>query len=119
MTRDTYAALQAKIQKEIARLKKQAQALQARQRPPVIASIVKSMREYDISPEEITTAYNKKNPVRTATRTKSAPAAKRTVPAKYKDPQSGATWSGRGKAPRWIRDAETEGKSRDQFLIQP
>ncbi|WP_397476174.1 H-NS family nucleoid-associated regulatory protein [Pusillimonas sp.] len=118
MTRDTYAALQLKIQKEITRLQKQAQALQAKQRTPVIASIVRSMREYDISPEEITAAYNKKKTGRTGT-TRPASAVKRTVPPKYKNPQTGATWTGRGKAPRWVSDAEAEGKSREQFLIKP
>ena len=34
------------------------------------------------------------------------------VAAKYKDPISGATWSGRGKAPRWI-----EGKDRSQYAV--
>ncbi len=35
-----------------------------------------------------------------------------TVAPKYKDPVTGATWTGRGKPPRWIAD-----KERDQFLI--
>ena len=35
-----------------------------------------------------------------------------SVAPKYKDPISGATWSGRGKAPKWI-----EGKDRTQFVI--
>lgn len=34
------------------------------------------------------------------------------VAAKYRDPQTGATWTGRGKPPQWIA-----GKDRDQFLI--
>lgn len=34
------------------------------------------------------------------------------VTPKYKDPISGATWSGRGIAPKWI-----EGKDRTQFAI--
>ena len=34
------------------------------------------------------------------------------VAPKYRDPASGATWTGRGKAPRWI-----EGKDRNSFLI--
>ena len=38
---------------------------------------------------------------------------KAKVPAKYYDPDSGQSWSGRGKPPRWI-----EGKDRRQFLIQ-
>jgi len=119
MTRDTYAALQLKIQKEITRLQKQAQALQSKQRSPVIASIVRSMREYDISPEEIAAAYSKKKPARSTARpARATTAAKRTVPPKYKHPETGATWTGRGKAPRWISEAEGAGKSRDQFLIK-
>ncbi len=34
------------------------------------------------------------------------------VAAKYRDPNTGATWTGRGKAPRWL-----DGKERNQFLI--
>jgi DNA-binding protein H-NS len=34
------------------------------------------------------------------------------VPAKYRDPATGLTWTGRGKAPRWIADQD-----REQFLI--
>ncbi|MBW4490903.1 MAG: H-NS histone family protein [Trichocoleus desertorum ATA4-8-CV12] len=38
---------------------------------------------------------------------------KKKVAAKYYDPSSGATWSGRGKPPKWI-----DGKERDSFLIR-
>jgi DNA-binding protein H-NS len=38
-------------------------------------------------------------------------------PAKYRDPKSGAEWSGRGKAPRWLTAAEAAGAKRDSFLI--
>lgn len=34
------------------------------------------------------------------------------VAPKYMDPKTGATWSGRGRAPAWI------GKNRDRFLIK-
>jgi DNA-binding protein H-NS len=34
--------------------------------------------------------------------------------AKYRDPATAATWSGRGRVPNWIA-----GKNRDEFLIQP
>jgi DNA-binding protein H-NS len=37
----------------------------------------------------------------------------RVVPAKYRDPKTGATWSGRGRAPNWLKDV----KNRDRFLI--
>jgi DNA-binding protein H-NS len=35
------------------------------------------------------------------------------VTAKYRDPRSGATWSGRGRAPNWLKDV----KNRDRFLV--
>jgi DNA-binding protein H-NS len=34
------------------------------------------------------------------------------VAAKYRDPQTGDTWSGRGRTPNWMK-----GKSKDSFLI--
>lgn len=34
------------------------------------------------------------------------------VAAKYRDPATGQTWTGRGKAPKWI-----EGRDRAQFTI--
>jgi len=42
----------------------------------------------------------------------SAKATGNKVAAKYRDPASGQTWTGRGKAPKWI-----DGKDRSQFLI--
>jgi len=38
---------------------------------------------------------------------------KGSVEAKYKDPESGQTWSGRGRAPRWL-----DGKNKEEFRIQ-
>ena len=34
------------------------------------------------------------------------------VAPKYRDPATGQTWTGRGKAPKWI-----DGKDRNKFLI--
>ena len=35
------------------------------------------------------------------------------VAHKYSNPETGETWTGRGKPPKWI-----QGKNRDDFLIQ-
>ena len=37
----------------------------------------------------------------------------KNVPAKYHDPQTGSSWSGRGKTPKWIADQD-----RVKFLIR-
>ena len=43
---------------------------------------------------------------------KTGPKLGNKIAAKYRDPQSGATWSGRGKTPRWINGAD-----RSQYAI--
>jgi DNA-binding protein H-NS len=60
-----------------------------------------SFDKYSLTPEQVFTAQGKRGQ-------KSG-----TKPAKYRDPASGATWSGMGREPVWIK-----GQSREQFLIQ-
>lgn len=123
MTGQNYASQQAKINKEIEKLQKQAQALQSKSRKPVINSIIRSMKEYSITPEEIMSAFGKpvaasKAPasVKVSKPAKSG-APKKPVPVKYRHPESGSTWTGRGKAPLWIIEAEKNNQPRQQFLI--
>ncbi|WP_322995331.1 H-NS histone family protein [Castellaniella sp.] len=120
MARSSYVTQKTKLEKEMAKIEKQLQSLQAKQRKPVITSIVRSMRDYGITPEEIVAVYERKSSVRgTATARKSnTGGAKRVIPPKYRHPETKAEWTGRGKAPRWISDAEAAGTSRDTFLIE-
>lgn len=53
MTLENYKSEQAKISKEIERLKKQAVFLQNKMRQEEIASIVQKMKEYNILPKEL------------------------------------------------------------------
>lgn len=39
------------------------------------------------------------------------------VPPKYRDPATGATWSGRGLKPRWLEAALAAGRSLSDFSI--
>lgn len=117
MPRASYVAKQTALQKAIEKLQKQKEALQVKKRKPVIASIIKSMREYEISPEEIAAAYGTKR-TRGVKKAKTASTPKKAVAAKYRHPETGDTWSGRGKPPRWLVAAEQAGASRDSFLIQ-
>jgi DNA-binding protein H-NS len=43
---------------------------------------------------------------------RAAPSAGAKVAPKYRDPATGQTWTGRGKAPKWI-----QGQDREQFAI--
>lgn len=122
MPRESYATQQAKIEKEIQKLQKRAEALQNKRRKPVLAGIVKSMRDYDITPEDVAAAYGAASKTGTPRGRRKASAgatasAKRSVAPKYRHPETGETWSGRGKAPRWLVAAEAAGAKRDSFLI--
>lgn len=50
---------------------------------------------------------------------KRASGDKRNVVApKYQDPDSGKTWTGRGKSPAWLSAQLTAGRNKQDFLIQ-
>lgn len=51
-------------------------------------------------------------PLRTA-----HPAAPAKVAPKYRHPETGETWSGRGLQPNWLKAALTGGRSLSDFLI--
>ncbi|KVM73923.1 H-NS histone [Burkholderia ubonensis] len=83
-----------------------AQMEQARlsERAGVINEICAKVREYGVTVEEV---FGRVKHGQRGMR----PASK--VSPKYRDPNTGATWSGRGIEPRWIR-----GKNRTDFLIE-
>ncbi len=42
---------------------------------------------------------------------------RRTVAAKYRHPESGVTWSGRGLKPRWLNEELAKGKTLEDFAL--
>ena len=82
-----------------AALDEQIEALRSVERGEVIAWIFEQMALFQIKPEDLSSRRGPKK--------RSGPVA-----ARYRDPESGATWSGRGRAPRWLADQD-----RDKFLI--
>lgn len=93
----------AELRAQIAKLEAQAQEARRTEIADVIAMIREKIVEYGLGPEDLGFAA----PARRGRPPKKAP-----LPARYQDPKSGATWSGRGKPPKWIA-----GKNRDRFLI--
>jgi len=37
--------------------------------------------------------------------------------AKFRNPDTGETWSGRGRTPRWLAAKEAEGRRREEFAV--
>lgn len=90
---------------QIEQLKTEAEETRKLELSSAIAEIRQRMAELGISIEDL--AGTGKRARRAGT-----PAA-----AKFRDPQSGQTWSGRGRTPRWLVEAESNGQSRDAFLV--
>ena len=97
----TYAELQAQIQE----LQAQAEQLHRSERAGAIQQVKELMDSHGLTIEDLQGK---------APKTRASSGA---VAAKYRDPASGKTWSGRGRTPVWLTDAEAAGQSRDTFLI--
>lgn len=104
-------AQKAALEKEQAELEKQiAETLRA-ERSGVINQIKSLMAEHGITVADLSTG----KPGRPAAGT--SPAAGRKVAAKYRDPASGQSWSGRGLQPKWLKAALSGGKKLEDFAL--
>ncbi len=92
----TYAELKAQA-KEVLRRAEEARLTELN---AVLADVRIKVAEYELTPEQIFGRVGSRN------------IRRKVVAPKYQDPNTGATWSGRGREPGWIR-----GKKRELFLI--
>jgi DNA-binding protein H-NS len=99
------------IETKIRRLQEQAEALRAKKASATLDRIVALMYESGVTVADIEAHIGGKK--RGAKPGKKTAAGTATVAAKYVDPKTGATWSGRGRAPAWIANA----KNRERFLV--
>lgn len=53
----------------------------------------------------------------TAKRKKVSSQKGKKAPAKFRDPETGNTWSGRGLTPVWLRKYEAKGRKRSDFAV--
>ena len=94
-------------QKEIAELQKKAEDARRAELAGAIAQIKSLMKEFNISIKDLKLKDGK---------VLRAPG--KALPAKYRDPVSGDTWTGRGRSPAWAAKAKAENKL-DTLLITP
>lgn len=97
----TYVELKAQAEA----LLKQAEAARRAEIAAVVAEIQSRMKEYGITLDDLR---------RGAKKTKS----RSPVAAKYRNPATGETWSGRGRTPKWLAEELTKGRAREAFLVK-
>ncbi|MBP9528062.1 MAG: H-NS histone family protein [Laribacter sp.] len=89
-------ALLGDIEKEIA-------AREAAEKENARRQIMDLARNYGLSIEEVL------NPAKNV---------RKPVEAKYRNPENGQTWSGRGRKPSWITDLLAQGRTLEEFAVQ-
>ena len=100
----TYHELKAKISK----LEAQAKELLKKESAGVVVKIRGLMSQYGLTVQDLGLGITKMG--------KKMSAMKPPLPPKYRDPVSGKTWSGKGKAPGWIVEATRKGKREDLLI---
>lgn len=75
-------------------------------------------RIQDIAAAEVAALQSKMDALKPyAGKRRKASGPRGKAPAKFKDPATGKTWSGRGMTPVWLREYEEAGKKRSKFAI--
>ena len=92
MHKNTYAQLT----KQLAELDMEIERVRQVEKTGVIAEIQAMMQEYGIKPSELVGHKRGRSP----------------APPRYRNPDTGETWTGRGPRPRWL-----EGKDSKEFRI--
>ncbi|BCG02429.1 hypothetical protein PPGU19_069970 (plasmid) [Paraburkholderia sp. PGU19] len=101
-----------RVQAQIAKLQAQAEALVVKQSSGVIAKIRDIMEKHGLTTADIEAHIGGSKKRGRKPGVKVAAKSSASV-AKYRDPKSGATWTGHGRAPAWIVNA----KDRSKFLV--
>jgi DNA-binding protein H-NS len=89
------------IQAQIAELQKKADTARTEEIASAKAKIFALMKEHGLKLEDLSSVDKTKS-------TK----VRQPVPAKYKNPETGETWTGRGRAPLWLN-----GKDKQDYVI--
>ena len=100
------------IQAKIAKLQAQAEALVRKESSGALEKIHGLMQKHGITTADIESFIGGKKRGRKSAATAAPKQA--AGPAKYRDPKTGTTWTGHGRAPAWIANA----KDRTKFLVE-
>ncbi len=97
------------LMNEIKKLRQQAELLRSGE---VIDEIKAQIEKYGLTPqdlfdEEALGQYKGEKVVHT----------RKKPDIKFKDPETGATWTGRGKTPKWMQGILSKGGNKDDFAV--
>ncbi len=107
--RDELAAEQAAVEQQI-------RGLQQAEKASVLENIRSLMAQYGLTAADLAPPARKtRGPGKAAEEGR----VSKPVAAKYRHPESGATWSGRGLQPKWLAAEVLKGARKEDFLVTP
>ncbi len=110
------------LQKQIAKLRARAKTLESAQsakKAKGVAQVRALMKKLGVDVSDLAPVPGAKRAgaVKRAAKGGAKAAGRKPVAAKYRDPQTGATWSGRGRMPLWLSAQIAQGRTKDDFAI--
>lgn len=91
------------LKTQLQTLSREAEEARKRELGTALTMVREVVRTYDLSPEQINPTWK---------RARNADKRKGPIAPKYRNPETGETWSGRGRTPKWMA-----GRSPAEFLI--
>ena len=92
-------------------LERKIRALESEAKAEAISAVRELMEEYELTVADLATKTSARSTPKSTANTG------RKIAAKYRDPVSGMTWSGRGLKPRWLSAALGDGNKIEDFSI--
>lgn len=106
-------------------LRRQAEALKAKEKPQVVSSIKAAIAHYGLTAADLGLIDAKKSAKKTRGKATTSPeeksptkkkSAKKRSAKQYRD-ASGHSWSGFGPRPQWLKDALAAGATEESLLV--
>ena len=107
------------MQRQIAKLQREADALKKKEVGGVVARIQEAIQHYELTVADL---FDGRAPKGTPANKQKVSSSKngmkgKRVPIKYRD-ENGNTWTSRGSQPRWLVAALESGRKIEDFLIK-
>ncbi|MCX7228244.1 MAG: H-NS histone family protein [Burkholderiales bacterium] len=108
------------LRQQIARLETQAKKLEETEgtrKRKAVTEVRALMRKLGVELADLQASDSPKTARAAASKPKREKSARPPVPVKYRNSETGDTWTGRGRTPRWLAALEAAGRTRDEFKI--
>jgi DNA-binding protein H-NS len=108
------------LRQQIARLETQAKKLEETEgtrKRKAVTEVRALMRKLGIELSDLQGPDAPKAARASATKAKREKSTRPPVPVKFRNAETGETWTGRGRTPKWLAALEAAGRTRDEFKV--